>query len=102
LKASRSGEWITITRGADKGVAANHILALAERLDAAFASTVAVGNAANDAPLLAATERRFAIRNPRRGHDPALLSLDQVELLSSSGARAWREMLAMLPSIGRR
>ena len=96
LSATRSGQWITITRGADKGTAVNAVLSRAEKLGTPFNSTVAIGNAANDAPLLAVTEGRFAIRNPRRGHQPELLELDHVTPLASSGARAWREALGTI------
>lgn len=96
LTATRSGTWITITRGADKGIAARAVLAHAERLGAGFERSVAIGNAANDQPLLAATQGRFAIRNPRRGHHGELLLLPDVIPLAASGARAWREALATI------
>jgi mannosyl-3-phosphoglycerate phosphatase len=100
LLASRSGAWITVTLGADKGGALRAILALAARRGAGYSRSVAIGNEANDAPLLAAADRRFAIRNPRQGHAPQLLALPDVHALSASGARAWREALAMVHSTG--
>ena len=96
LQATRSGNWITITEGADKGTGARAVLARAQRRGAPFAWSAAIGNAANDVPLLAASERRFAIRNPRGGHHSELLDLPGVKLLSSSGAHAWREALPMI------
>lgn len=93
LMATRSGTWITITLGADKGIAARAVLAHAERRGAGFERSVAIGNAANDQSLLAATHGRFAIRNPRRGHHEELLVLPDVIPLSTSGARAWRVAL---------
>ena len=96
LSATRSGQWITITSGADKGTAVREVLARAEALGAPFTSTVAIGNAANDVPLLAVTDGRYAIRNPRRGHQPELLELKHVKPLASSGARAWREALSTI------
>jgi mannosyl-3-phosphoglycerate phosphatase len=96
LEATRSGEWITITRGADKGSAVRAVLDQARRQRRPFATTVAIGNAANDVALLAAASVRFSIRNPRRGHDPGLRALSGVTLLSSSGRRAWREALAFI------
>lgn len=101
LLATRSGRWITITRGADKGIAAHAVLAHAERLGAGFERSVAIGNAANDQSLLAATQGRFAIRNPRRGHHGELLLLPDVIPLAASGVRAWREALAIILSNGR-
>jgi mannosyl-3-phosphoglycerate phosphatase len=101
LSATRSGKWITITRGADKGTAARAVLERAESRSAPFAWTVAIGNAANDAPLLAVTEGRYAIRNPRRGHQSELLDLAGVMPLASSGARAWREALSTILTNGK-
>jgi mannosyl-3-phosphoglycerate phosphatase len=101
LSATRSGRWITITKGADKGTAARAVLERATGNGAPFLTTVAIGNAANDAPLLAATEGRFAIRNPRRGHQAELLDLVGVKPLASSGARAWREALSTILANGK-
>ena len=98
LQATRSGRWITITRGADKGDGVRAVLSSAESLGAPFALSVGIGNAANDEPLLAATETRFAIRNPRRGHQPELVALPGVLPLASSGMRAWREARRVLLS----
>jgi predicted mannosyl-3-phosphoglycerate phosphatase (HAD superfamily) len=100
LQATRSGHWITITQGADKGTAVREVLARAQRRGAPFAWTAAIGNAANDVPLLAASEGRFAIPNPRSGHHPELLDLPDVRPLSSSGARAWREALPTILARG--
>lgn len=75
---------------------ARAVLAHAERLGAGFRRSAAIGNAANDHSLLAATQRRFAIRNPKRGHLGEQIMLPQVVALPSSGARAWRELLAAI------
>lgn len=101
LSATRSGKWITITSGADKGAGVRMILERAAQLGAAFAKTVAIGNAANDQPLLAAADSRFAIRNPRRGHHEHLLDLPEVTALRASGQRAWREALATILANGK-
>ena len=101
LSATRSGKWITITRGADKGTAARAVLDRAADNGIPFETTVAIGNAANDAPLLAVTEGRYAIRNPRRGHQSELLDLAGVKPLASSGARAWREALSTILANGK-
>jgi mannosyl-3-phosphoglycerate phosphatase len=96
LEATRSGTWITITSGPHKGTGVRTVLGRAARLGARFARAAAIGNAANDRPLLASVRERYAIRNPRRGHDPELLDLPRVIPLSSSGRRAWREALAII------
>ena len=96
LEATRSGVWITITSGPHKGTGARAVLARARQLRAPFTRIIAVGNAANDRPLLAAARERFVIRNPRQGHHPELVALPQVTRLSASGARAWREALTII------
>lgn len=94
LEATHSGRWLAITRGADKASGARFLLALAARRGAPFALAAAVGNAENDITLLAAVERPFVIRNPRRGHDPALASLPRAHLLEAVGIAGWPEALA--------
>ena len=101
LEAARSGKWITITSGADKGMAARSVLSHARQLEAPFERSVSIGNEANDHSLLAATQTRFAIRNPRRGHHDDLPGLVDVHPLSASGVRAWREALAAILSNGK-
>lgn len=96
LLATRSGRWITITRGADKGTAVRAVLELARKRNAPYQWTVAIGNEANDHSLLAAARGRFAIRNPRRGHHEALLELPEVRPLGASGQRAWREAISRI------
>lgn len=94
LAATRSGRWLAITRGADKGIGARSLLAIAARRGAPYAVTAAVGNAENDLPLLAVAEHPFVIRNPRRGHDPALAALPRAHLLKAVGIAGWRDALA--------
>ena len=95
LEATRSGRWITITSGPHKGTGARTVLARARKLGAGYARVVAVGNAPNDRALLGAARERFTIRNPRQGHHPALDLPDAIPL-SSSGRRAWRELLQLI------
>lgn len=101
LEATRSGKWITITRGADKGAGARAVLAHARQRDEPFEWSASVGNEANDQSLLAATEGRFAIRNPRRGHHDELLVLPDVRPLAASGIRAWQEALSAILANGK-
>ena len=95
LSASRSGRWITITSGPDKKTGVRAVLDRARTLGAPFQKVVAIGNAANDVPLLSAARHRFAVRN-RDGHHPELRAIDRVHLLPSSGIRAWQETLDMI------
>jgi mannosyl-3-phosphoglycerate phosphatase len=102
LDATRSGHWITITAGADKGAGVREVLARAARRGAPYRWSAAIGNAENDAPLFLACDRRFAIRNPRQGHDPALLRVPRVRALNAVGLAGWREALTMILTRGRR
>ena len=101
LTATRSGKWITITSGADKGTGARAVMKHAKKRRAPYASSVSIGNESNDQSLLASTNVRFAIRNPRRGHHDDLLGLPDVTPLDSSGARAWRVALAKILENGK-
>lgn len=102
LAASRSGRWITVTSGADKGTGVRAVLKRARKLGAPYKSSVSIGNEANDKELLASTNVRFAIRNPRRGHHDDLIALADVTALGSSGAKAWRVALARILENGRK
>ena len=102
LSATRSGNWITITSGADKGTGVRAVMKHARKRRAAFKSSVAIGNEANDQALLAAADLRFAIRNPRRGHHGDLLGLPDVTALDWSGKRAWRVAMTKILSNGTR
>jgi phosphoserine phosphatase len=85
LLAVRSGNWITVTSGADKGIGVRAVMKHARKLKAGYKSSVAIGNEANDRSLLAAAQLRFAIRNPRRGHHETLVDLRNVTALEWSG-----------------
>lgn len=93
LIASRSGHWLTITRGADKGDGVRALLALAARAGAPYRIAAAVGNAENDLPLLHAVDQRFAVRNPRRGADPALVAIPDTRVLRATGIAGWPEAM---------
>jgi mannosyl-3-phosphoglycerate phosphatase len=93
LQATRSGQWITVTAGANKASGVRAVLARAARRGAPFRWSVAIGNAENDAPLLAACDRGFAIRNPRRGHHPALVAIPDVRRLVALGIAGFPEAI---------
>lgn len=91
LIASRSGHWLTITRGADKGDGVRALLALAARAGARYGVVAAVGNAENDLPLLLAADQRFLIRDPQHGVDVALGRIVGGRVLGASGIKGWPE-----------
>ena len=99
LVGTRSGRWITITSGPDKGSGVRAVLDRAREIGAPYRSTIAIGNAANDAPLFEAVDTRLAVKN-RSGHDPELRDIPGVHLLSSSGTRAWKEALEVILPTG--
>lgn len=87
LALSPGGRWATITRGSDKGRAAG---VLADRYG--VTRWTAVGNAANDASLLARADAAFVIRN-RDGHAAELATIPGAILLESPGPGGWMEMI---------
>jgi phosphoserine phosphatase len=80
---------------------ARTVLRHAKKRRAPYAASVSIGNESNDQSLLEATNVRFAIRNPRRGHHDDLLGIPDVTPLASSGARAWRVALAKILQNGK-
>lgn len=90
LAVRTGGRWATITAGSDKGRAARVVAGRWGVTD-----WVAIGNAANDAGLLAGAERAFVIRNAD-GHAAELAAIPGGVLLESPGPFGWLEMLARL------
>lgn len=90
LRCSPGGRWATLTSGTDKGHGA---LTVAERLGCTL--EVAIGNDANDAPLLERATRAFVIRNPE-GHSTHLAALPRTTLLEAPGPLGWKEMVRAL------
>ncbi len=90
LDLTVGGRWATLTGGADKGRGAGVIAAGRHVTD-----WVAIGNDANDLPLLAAASQAFVIRNPA-GHHPQLAAVPGAVLLREPGPAGWPEMLLRL------
>jgi predicted mannosyl-3-phosphoglycerate phosphatase (HAD superfamily) len=94
--AALGGPWLTIWRGPHHGDAALAYLA-AQRDNGHRATAVAaVGDAANDAPLLRAASTRFAVLGPDGRHDPSLLEIPGIIPLERGGHAGWREAVARL------
>lgn len=87
LTLTPGGEWATVVAGADKGRAAG---VLASRRGVTH--WTAIGNGANDAPLLRAAARRFVIRNVD-GHHPVLAALPDAFRIDTVGPRGWAAVL---------
>ena len=90
LRCSAGGRWATLTGNSDKGRAAGVLMA---RLGASEAA--AIGNDANDEPLLRAASRSFVVRNAH-GHHPRLAAIPGATLLQSPGPLGWKEMIGAL------
>lgn len=86
------GNWISVVKGADKGTAVLAYLAALRARGEEVGLTVGIGNESNDAPLLRAVDRPYAIRNPRSGHARDLLAIPGVNPLSREGCAGWEEM----------
>lgn len=93
LAITIGGRWATVSDGRwNKGSAVVRLLSALGVVEWA-----AIGNAANDAPLLQAATRRFVIRNVDGGYDSSLAGIPDVVLLTAPGALGWVEMLERLP-----
>jgi len=90
LRCSAGGRWATLTGSPDKGLAAR---ALMERLG--VGASVAIGNDANDEPLLRAVTSAFVIQNAS-GHHSRLAVVPGATLLQSPGPLGWKEMIGAL------
>jgi HAD superfamily hydrolase (TIGR01484 family) len=88
------GRWISVVHGADKASTARAWLRA--RFGDVRAEVAAIGNAANDAPLLAMADRAFVVRNPVRGHLGALAGIPGARLLDAVGTAGWLEMMKVL------
>ncbi len=88
------GRWVSILHGSDKGRAITRW----RRALAPDAVTVAVGDAANDAPLLAVVDHAFVIRDAIRGPASALLDIPHARPLAAPGTRGWLEVVDALPA----
>jgi predicted mannosyl-3-phosphoglycerate phosphatase (HAD superfamily) len=94
--AAIGGQWLAIWRGPDKGEAARAYLAARRSAGLRPAEVAAVGDAANDVPLLGAASTRFVVRRPTGRHDPALLAVPGAIPLQHAGHAGWREAAARL------
>ena len=92
LRCTGGGRWATLTGGSDKGRAASILMARLEAVRAA-----AIGNDANDEPLLRSASRPFVIRNVN-GHHPRLAVIAGATLLQAPGPMGWMEMISALSS----
>jgi HAD superfamily hydrolase (TIGR01484 family) len=87
------GRWVSILHGSDKGRAASQW----QRVIAPDAVSVAVGDAANDAALLAVVDHPFVIADPVAGPAPTLLAIPRARPLTALGTLGWLELVATLP-----
>lgn len=97
---SNGGRWISVVRGSNKGDAARAWLAATHAQHHGSAPTVvAIGNAENDAPLLAVADHRFVIASDDRRHHSALTAYPGARALQQPGTAGWREMIDHLADL---
>jgi mannosyl-3-phosphoglycerate phosphatase len=97
---TNGGRWISVVRGSNKGDAARAWLAAAHtRRHGKAPVVVAIGDAENDAPLLAVAQHRFVIARDERGHHPALAAYPGARMLQQPGVAGWREMIDHLADL---
>jgi mannosyl-3-phosphoglycerate phosphatase len=90
------GRWLVIWRGSDKGAAAEAYLAARHQLGTSPPLVAAIGDAANDAPLLRAVSTRFVVQRRDGDYDPSLLAIPATVPLGRAGHAGWREAVARL------
>ncbi|HKS06268.1 MAG TPA: HAD-IIB family hydrolase [Gemmatimonadaceae bacterium] len=97
---TNGGRWVSVVRGSNKGEAARAWLAAARtHTNGNAPRIVAIGDAENDAALLAVADHRFVIAHIDRGHHPALASYPGARTLRQPGIAGWREMLDHLADL---
>lgn len=87
LSLTPGGRWATITSGSNKGRAAVHVATTL-----GVETWAAVGDSANDEPLLRAAHRAFVIRH-HDGHHARLRGIEGAVLLDGFGPLGWPEMI---------
>ena len=96
VTVKRGGRWCTAVSGADKGRA---LLRLREHI-ASHTGTlpyvIAIGNEENDVALLTQADLPLVIRNPGRGHHPALMQVQGAVPLTTSGTQGFLEMFQII------
>lgn len=95
-RVALGGRWLSIWRGPDKGDAAQAYLAARRQIGRMPPQVAAVGDAANDRPLLTSVPGRFVVRRPAGRHDPALLAVPGAVPLAEAGNAGWRAAAALL------
>ena len=96
VTVKRGGRWCTAVSGADKGRA---LLRLREHI-ASHTGTlpyvIAIGNEENDVALLTQADLPLVIRNPGRGHHPALMQVQGAVPLTTTGTQGFLEMFRII------
>lgn len=96
LSVSSGGDWLAITRDADKGRAARALLAMLAAEGATPSRVAAVGDGDNDVPLLQVVDRRFAIASDDGTWHAALEAVHGVTRVTTPGIAGWRDVVLRL------
>ncbi|HEX5632300.1 MAG TPA: HAD-IIB family hydrolase [Gemmatimonadales bacterium] len=98
LRVAAGGHWTVVWEGADKGEALRTYVAARAAAGHAPGLVAAVGDAENDASLLGAAVRRFAMPRGDGTVHPALRAVPGVEVAPAAGTRGWLAVTATLGS----
>jgi len=98
-QAMVGGRWLTIWKGPDKGTAAQAYLAARAAAGLPEVPVAAIGDAANDVPLLMAATTRFVVRDATGAYHPALAAVPGTVRLRAAGHAGWRRATGLLARI---
>jgi HAD superfamily hydrolase (TIGR01484 family) len=89
------GRWQVVQCGSHKGIAAN-VLRNMLHAQRCRPQVIAVGDHANDRPMLEMADVRIAVRRPDGSVHPSLMRIPELQIPDSRGPAAWAEIATML------
>lgn len=96
VTVKRGGRWCTAVSGADKGRALVLLREALTHRHGVAPFVIAIGNEENDVALLSEADLPLVIRNPGRGHHPALAAVPGAVLLDAHGTDGFLEMFEII------
>jgi predicted mannosyl-3-phosphoglycerate phosphatase (HAD superfamily) len=89
------GRWQVVQCGSNKGIAAT-VLRNMLHAQRCRPQVIAVGDHANDRPMLEMADIRFAVRRPDGSVHPALADIPNLQVPNGRGPDAWNEIATLL------
>lgn len=100
LRLTRGGLFYHVTGPADKGTAVNAVTRMMET-EYGRVCTAAIGDSANDLPMLAAVDAAYIVQKPDGSYDRDLTgALKHVHAIPAIGPYGWARAVALLLSQG--